>query len=87
MSTYSTLNEDRLSAYISSIKNIPTLQKDEEFLLAHKWRETGDRQALNKIINSHLKLVFKIAKGYSGYGLPISDLVAEGNLGIMHAVI
>ncbi|MBO4406024.1 MAG: RNA polymerase factor sigma-32 [Alphaproteobacteria bacterium] len=86
MSTYSTLNEDRLSAYISSIKNIPTLQKDEEFLLAHKWRETGDRQALNKIINSHLKLVFKIAKGYSGYGLPISDLVAEGNLGIMHAV-
>ena len=86
MSTYSTLNEDGLSSYISSIKNIPTLEKDEEFLLASKWKETGDREALNKIINSHLKLVLKIAKGYSGYGLAISDLVAEGNLGIMHAV-
>ncbi len=86
MSTYSTLNEDRLSDYISSIKNIPVLQKDEEFLLARKWKKTGDRKALEKIINSHLKLVLRIAKGYSGYGLPISDLVAEGNLGIMHAV-
>ena len=86
MSTYSTLNEDRLSDYISSIKNIPVLQKDEEFLLARKLKETGDRKALEKIINSHLKLVLRIAKGYSGYGLPISDLVAEGNLGIMHAV-
>ena len=73
MSTYSTLNEDRLSDYISSIKNIPVLQKDEEFLLARKWKETGDRKALEKIINSHLKLVLKIAKGYSGYGLPISE--------------
>ena len=79
-------NEDSFSTYISSIKNIPTLEKDEEFLLASKWKETGDREALNKIINSHLRLVFKIAKGYSGYGLAISDLVAEGNLGIMHAV-
>ena len=86
MSSHSILDEDNLSSYISSIKSIPILEKDEEFLLASKWKETGDRDALNKIISSHLRLVFKIAKGYSGYGLPISDLVAEGNLGIMHAI-
>ncbi len=86
MSSRSIHNEDSFSDYISSIKNIPTLEKDEEFLLARRWKESGDREALNKIINSHLRLVFKIAKGYSGYGLAISDLVAEGNLGIMHAV-
>lgn len=82
----SSFSKGNLSAYVSSVKNIPTLKEDEEFLLATKWKETGDKKALNKIINSHLKLVFKIAKGYSGYGLPIDDLVAEGNLGIMHAV-
>ncbi|MCR4623876.1 MAG: RNA polymerase factor sigma-32 [Alphaproteobacteria bacterium] len=86
MGSSSIRNEDSFSTYISSIKNIPTLEKDEEFLLASKWKETGDRKAINKIINSHLRLVLKIAKGYSGYGLAISDLVAEGNLGIMHAV-
>ncbi len=86
MGSYSIFDEDNLSSYISSIKSIPVLEKDEEFLLASKWKETGDRDALNKIISSHLRLVFKIAKGYSGYGLPISDLVAEGNLGIMHAI-
>lgn len=86
MGSGSVHNEGSFSTYISSIKNIPTLEKDEEFLLASKWKETGDREALNKIINSHLRLVLKIAKGYSGYGLALSDLVAEGNLGIMHAV-
>ncbi len=86
MGSGSIRNEDSFSTYISSIKNIPTLEKDEEFLLASKWKESGDQEALNKIINSHLRLVLKIAKGYSGYGLAISDLVAEGNLGIMHAV-
>lgn len=79
-------SEDSLSDYISSIKKIPTLEEDEEFELASRWKEKGDQKALNKIIASHLRLVLKIAKGYSGYGLPISDLVAEGNLGIMHAV-
>lgn len=83
---YSLFNDDDLSGYISSIKNIPTLSNDEEFLLASRWKETGDQKALNKIINSHLKLVLKIAKGYSGYGISLSDLVAEGNLGIMQAV-
>ena len=79
-------DEDSLSDYISSIKKIPTLGEDEEFELASRWKEKGDQKALNKIIASHLRLVLKIAKGYSGYGLSISDLVAEGNLGIMHAV-
>ena len=78
--------EDSLSDYVSSIKKIPTLDEDEEFELASKWKEKGDQKALDKIIASHLRLVLKIAKGYSGYGLSISDLVAEGNLGIMHAV-
>lgn len=86
MADYSLSNEGSLSGYVSSIKKIPTLEADEEFELATKWKEKGDQKALNKIINSHLKLVVKIAKGYSGYGLPISDLIAEGNLGIMHAV-
>ena len=86
MTSYSLSNESSLSSYVSSIKHIPTLREDEEFELATKWKEKGDQKALNKIINSHLKLVVKIAKGYSGYGLPISDLIAEGNLGIMHAV-
>lgn len=80
------LDEENLSSYVAEIRNIPTLTKDEEFILAKKWKENGDIDALNKIVNSHLKLVYKIAKGYSGYGLPLSDLVAEGNLGIMHAV-
>lgn len=86
MTSYSLSSESSLSSYVSSIKHIPTLREDEEFELATKWKEKGDQKALNKIINSHLKLVVKIAKGYSGYGLPISDLIAEGNLGIMHAV-
>lgn len=83
---YSLSNDDNLSGYISNIKKIPTLSNDEEFLLASRWKETGDQKALNKIISSHLKLVLKVAKGYSGYGISLSDLIAEGNLGIMHAV-
>ncbi len=78
--------KDSLTDYISDIRKIPTLTEDEEFELASRWKEKGDKNALNKIIASHLKLVVKIAKGYSGYGLSISDLIAEGNLGIMHAV-
>ena len=86
MKKHTLLNEGKLSNYVSDVINIPTLSKDEEFLLANEWKETGDKKALNKIISSHLKLVIKIAKGYSGYGLSISDLIAEGNLGIMQAV-
>ena len=86
MKSHTLLNEGRLSSYVSDVINIPTLSKDEEFLLANQWKEKGDKKALNKIISSHLKLVVKIAKGYSGYGLSISDLIAEGNLGIMQAI-
>ncbi len=83
---YSLSDDDNLSCYLSKIKKIPTLSNDEEFLLASRWKKTNDQKALDKIINSHLKLVSKIAKGYSGYGISLSDLIAEGNLGIMHAI-
>ena len=87
MSNYSSvINEDALDEYISQIKKIPTLTEEEEHELANRWKEKGDQKALNKIIACHLKLVLKIAKSYAGYGLSLSDLVSEGNLGIMHAV-
>merc|ERR1712093_741100 len=62
------------------------LEKEEEYLLAKSWRSHGDRKAAHKLVTSHLRLVAKIAMGYRGYGLPIADLVAEGNIGMMHAV-
>ena len=86
MKNHTLLNEGRLSTYVSDVVHIPTLSKDEEFTLANQWKEKGDKKAIDKIISSHLKLVVKIAKGYAGYGLSISDLIAEGNLGIMQAV-
>ena len=87
MSNYSSvINEDALDEYISQIKKIPTLTEEEEHELANRWKEKGDQKALNKIIACHLKLVIQIAKSYAGYGLSLSDLVSEGNLGIMHAV-
>lgn len=87
MSNYSSvINEDALDEYVSQIKKIPTLTEEEEHELANRWKEKGDQKALNKIIACHLKLVLKIAKSYAGYGLSLSDLVSEGNLGIMHAV-
>ncbi len=86
MKKHTLLDEGKLSNYVSDIMNIPTLSKDEEFSLVNEWKNTGDKKALNKIISSHLKLVTKIAKGYAGYGLSISDLIAEGNLGIMQAI-
>ena len=87
MNNYSSIiNEDALDEYISQIKKIPTLTEEEEHELANRWKEKGDQKALNKIIACHLKLVLKIAKSYAGYGLSLSDLVSEGNLGIMHAI-
>ena len=62
------------------------LEKDEEYMLAKAWEERGDRKAAHKLVTSHLRLVAKIAMGYRGYGLPIADLIAEGNIGMMHAV-
>lgn len=79
-------NEDALSLYVSEIKKFPILEQDEEFELATKWKENGDQKALDKLVKSHLRLVAKIANGYSGYGLPQADLIAEGNIGIIHAL-
>lgn len=80
------LDEDSLSDYVSGVKKIPMLSEDKEFELAMRWKEKKDQKALDEIVAAHLKLVVKIAKGYSGYGLSTMDLIAEGNLGIMHAV-
>ncbi|MDR0555580.1 MAG: RNA polymerase factor sigma-32 [Holosporaceae bacterium] len=80
------LNDASLAGYVSDIKKFPMLEADEEFELATTWKEKGDRKALNLIISSHLRLVLKIANGYSGYGLSRTDLIAEGNVGLMHAL-
>lgn len=79
-------DESSLSSYVSQIRKIPLLGEDEEFELARKWHKRGDKKALNKLISSHLRLVNKIANGYSGYGLPKEDLISEGHLGLMHAI-
>lgn len=79
-------DDDSLSSYVSEIKNFPMLEHDEEFELATRWKEKGDKVALDKLVKSHLRLVAKIARGYSGYGLAQTDLIAEGNIGIMQAV-
>ena len=86
-SSYPTLNSDNnLSKYLEQIRRFPMLEKDEEFMLATAWQTRGDRKAAHKLVTSHLRLVAKIAMGYRGYGLPIADLIAEGNIGMMHAV-
>jgi RNA polymerase sigma-32 factor len=78
--------EDCLASYMSEIKKFPMLGEDEEFELISAWKNRGDRRALDRIISSHLRLVVKIAGGYSGYGLSKADLIAEGHIGIMHAL-
>jgi RNA polymerase sigma-32 factor len=75
-----------LSAYLAEIRKFPMLQPDEEFMLAKRWREHGDLAAAHKLVTSHLRLVAKIAMGYRGYGLPLAELVSEGNVGMMQAV-
>jgi RNA polymerase sigma-32 factor len=87
MAAFSSIFDDSsLNSYVSGIKKFPMLGEDEEFELAVRWREKGDKKALEKIVSSHLRLVVKIANGYSGYGLSRADLIAEGNVGIMHAL-
>jgi RNA polymerase sigma-32 factor len=78
--------KDCLTSYISEIKKFPMLGGEEEYELISAWKDKGDRRALEKIISSHLRLVVKIASGYSGYGLSKADLIAEGHIGIMQAV-
>ena len=75
-----------LSRYLSDIRKFPMLKPDEEFILAKRWRENDDKEAAHKLVTSHLRLVAKIAMGYRGYGLPISEVVSEGNVGLMQAV-
>ncbi|MEZ0172044.1 RNA polymerase sigma factor RpoH [Microvirga sp. TS319] len=79
-------NEGGLSRYLDEIRRFPMLEPHEEYMLAKSWREYGDREAAHKLVTSHLRLVAKIAMGYRGYGLPISEVVSEGNVGLMQAV-
>ena len=78
--------ESGLSHYLEEIRRFPMLEPQEEYMLARSWREHGDREAAHKLVTSHLRLVAKIAMGYRGYGLPISEVVSEGNVGLMQAV-
>jgi RNA polymerase sigma-32 factor len=78
--------ESGLSHYLSEIRRFPMLEPQEEYMLAKRWREHGDTDAAHKLVTSHLRLVAKIAMGYRGYGLPISEVVSEGNVGLMQAV-
>ncbi|MCW5729906.1 MAG: RNA polymerase sigma factor RpoH [Alphaproteobacteria bacterium] len=75
-----------LSRYLQEIRNFPMLEPDEEYVLAKSWRDHGDLEAAHRLVTSHLRLVAKIAMGYRGYGLPVGELIAEGNIGMMQAV-
>lgn len=78
--------EGNLSRYLQDIRKFPMLTPDEELRLAKRWRDVGDEQAAHKLVTSHLRLVAKIAMGYRGYGLPVGELISEGNVGMMQAV-
>jgi RNA polymerase sigma-32 factor len=77
--------ESRLTHYLEEIRRFPMLDRQEEYMLAKRWREDGDRDAAHKLVTSHLRLVAKIAKDYRGYGLPIADVISEGHVGLMQA--
>ena len=78
--------EAGLNRYLTEIKKFPILAPEEEYMLAQAWREHGDTDAAARLVNSHLRLVAKIAMGYRGYGLPVSELISEGNIGLMQGV-
>ena len=78
--------ESGLSHYLEEIRRFPMLEPQQEYMLARSWREHGDREAAHKLVTSHLRLVAKIAMGYRGYGLPVAELISEGNVGMMQAV-
>ena len=80
------LSEGSLASYLEKIKKFPMLDSEEEYMLAKSWKERGNLKAAHKLVTSHLRLVAKIAMGYRGYGLPVSELVSEGNIGLMQAV-
>jgi RNA polymerase sigma-32 factor len=78
--------ESGLTGYLEEIRRLPMLERQEEFMLAKRWREHGDRDAAHKLVTSHLRLVAKIAMGYRGYDLPIAEVISEGNIGLVQAV-
>ena len=78
--------EGNLTRYLQEIRKFPLLEPDEEYMLAKRWREHGDTDAAHRLVTSHLRLVAKIAMGYRGYGLPVAELISEGNVGMMQAV-
>ncbi|MCK9994397.1 MAG: RNA polymerase sigma-32 factor [Alphaproteobacteria bacterium] len=78
--------EGGLSRYLQEIRQFPVLDPDEEYMLAKRWREHGDSEAAHKMVTSHLRLVAKMAMGYRGYGLPVGEVISEGNVGLMQAV-
>src|SRR5437868_1885256 len=78
--------EPGLTHYLEEIRRFPMLERQEEYMLAKRWREHGDRDAAHKLVTSHLRLVTKIARDYRGYGLPISEAISQGNVGLMQAV-
>ncbi len=80
------LSSGGLSVYLAQIKKFPMLDAEEEYMLAKNWRENGNLKAAHKLVTSHLRLVAKIAMGYRGYGLPVNELISEGNIGLMQAV-
>ena len=75
-----------LSLYLTQIKKFPMLDAEEEYMLAKNWKDRGNLKAAHKLVTSHLRLVAKIAMGYRGYGLPVNELISEGNIGLMQAV-
>ena len=86
MSNFPTPSVGGLSIYLAQIKKFPMLDAEEEYMLAKNWRENGNLKSAHKLVTSHLRLVAKIAMGYRGYGLPVNELISEGNLGLMQAV-
>ena len=80
------VGDSSLTRYLEEIRRFPMLEPQDEYMLAQRWREHGDRDAAHKLVTSHLRLVAKIAMGYRGYGLPISEVISEGNVGLMQAV-
>jgi RNA polymerase sigma-32 factor len=83
---WSVTTEFGVTRYLEEIRRVRMLEPHEEYILAKRWRDHGDREAAHKLVTSHLRLVAKIARGYRGYGLPISEVIAEGNVGLMQAV-
>jgi RNA polymerase sigma-32 factor len=83
---WSVTAESGVTHYLNEIRQFPIMEPHEEYMLAKRWREHGDQAAAHKLVNSHLRLVAKIASRYRGYGLPISEVISEGNVGLMQAI-